>query len=66
MTRVHGGLKEMLRLRMAPATGRGWPIGGRYVGGAARFSKDPKAWCMTANEAKEKIKRQGKVVLPKD
>ncbi|MHC4644220.1 MAG: hypothetical protein ACYTBJ_01865 [Planctomycetota bacterium] len=66
MSRFHGGLKEMLQIRRGPATGRGWPLRGRYVGGAARFSEDPEAWCMTRHEAEEKIKRQGKVVLPKD
>ena len=59
----HGGLKEVIESGKSPSLGRSWPLGGRYVSGAARFSKDPEAWCSTRREAEEKIKRQGKVVL---
>jgi len=44
----------------------GWPAGGRYVSGAARFENDPQAYCVTRQEAIEKIKRQGKEILLAD
>lgn len=66
MSRSHGGIAEILATKQFPGVQMGWPTEGRYVSGAARFSKDPEAYCMTRHDAEEKIKRQGKVVLPKD
>ena len=36
-----------------------WPIGGRYVSGAAKYSGDPDGFCPSRSDAIEKIKRRG-------
>lgn len=59
----HGGLREMLRERKAPAVKRGWPSMGSYVSGAARFPNDPKANFSTKDSALETLKRQGKGIV---
>ena len=68
MSKLHGGIEEIIRTGKCPATKVGWRPkrkevsrkgDGCYVSGLADFSGDPDAFCSTRYEAEEKMKRKG-------
>jgi hypothetical protein len=56
-------MEEILKEKKAPGVKSNWPTEGRYVSGLAEYSGDPNAFCLTREDAEEKRKRQGKVLI---